>query len=131
MLGNCVLLYRVHNVQIEAVGRDCTFVRDTTKHNSLTFFNVRITINRKWDFRLRENIPANRKWKFRLRENIPANRKWKFRLRENIPANRKWKFRLNCQSWIMYTYCWIMYTYALYRLNMGQREIAHEDIKRS
>ena len=31
-----VFLYRVHNVQIDAVGRDCTFARDKTKNNSLT-----------------------------------------------------------------------------------------------
>ena len=47
MLGNCFLLYRVTNVQIEAVGRDCTFARDTTKNNSLTLFKVRITV-RSW-----------------------------------------------------------------------------------
>ena len=40
MLGNRVFLNRVHNVQIDAVGGDWTISRDTTKHNSRTFFNV-------------------------------------------------------------------------------------------
>ena len=42
MLGNCFLEYRVHNVQIEAAGRDCTFMHEPPKSNSLTNFNVRI-----------------------------------------------------------------------------------------
>ena len=40
MLGNGILVYRMHNVQIEVVGRDCTFARDTPKHNSLTFLDA-------------------------------------------------------------------------------------------